>query len=83
MDDITYPQKNETNKCQTKEVAFFGYVRGTNLTQDHHLHIPGVGDFTCEDIKGLNDPLPVVDDDGVSRFYVVHSFQFEHDLIMK
>jgi len=63
IDDITYPN-NEDKDDDARVVAFYGYLRGTNLTSGASVHIPGVGDFAADQIKALNDPLPLLDDDG-------------------
>lgn len=66
VDDVTYPNNDKNDGDSTKEIAFYGYVRGTNFSDNQPIHVPGVGDFTCENVKRLNDPLPFVDNDGVS-----------------
>ena len=72
VEDITYPNNVEIDEDQNKEIAFYGYIRGTNFSDNQKIHIPGVGDFTCENVKSLVDPLPIVDDDGVSSFLMYY-----------
>ena len=60
-EDITHPSKiEEDEKCQ-RSVAFYGYVRGTNLKAGTKVHLIGVGDFEMADLSPLPDPCPVLD----------------------
>ena len=60
-EDITHPSKiEEDEKCQ-RSVAFYGYVRGTNLKEGMKVHLIGVGDYGMVEINALDDPCPVFD----------------------
>lgn len=60
-EDITHPSKiEEDEKCE-RSVAFYGYVRGTNLKEGMKVHLIGVGDYGMVEIDALSDPCPVFD----------------------
>lgn len=60
-EDITHPSKiEEDEKCE-RSVAFYGYVRGTNLKEGMKVHLIGVGDYGMAEVSALPDPCPVVD----------------------
>ncbi|KAK1745576.1 ribosomal biogenesis protein BMS1 [Skeletonema marinoi] len=62
-EDITHPSKiEEDEKCE-RSVAFYGYVRGTNLKEGMKVHLIGVGDYSMAEVNALPDPCPVVDKD--------------------
>mmetsp|Transcript_12476 Transcript_12476/g.24913 ORF Transcript_12476/g.24913 Transcript_12476/m.24913 type:complete len:1194 (+) Transcript_12476:23-3604(+) len=62
-EDITHPSKiEEDEKCE-RSVAFYGYVRGTNLKEGMKVHLIGVGDYSMSEVNALPDPCPVVDKD--------------------
>lgn len=62
-EDITHPSKiEEDEKCE-RSVAFYGYVRGTNLKEGMKVHLIGVGDYDMAEVSALPDPCPVVDKD--------------------
>lgn len=66
-EDITHPSRiEEDGKCQ-RSVAFYGYVRGTNLKAGTKVHVIGVGDFEMADLSPLPDPCPVLDGEGAGR----------------
>ena len=44
-------------------MAFYGYVRGTNLKEGMKVHLIGVGDYGMAEVSALPDPCPVVDKD--------------------
>ncbi|KAL9178696.1 hypothetical protein ACHAXT_003827 [Thalassiosira profunda] len=60
-EDITHPSKiEEDEKCE-RSVAFYGYVRGTNLKGGTKVHLIGVGDYGMAEVGALPDPCPVFD----------------------
>ncbi|KAL7535066.1 hypothetical protein ACHAXR_009454, partial [Thalassiosira sp. AJA248-18] len=62
-EDITHPSKIEEEgreKC-ARSVAFYGYVRGTNLKEGMKVHLIGVGDYGMAEVSALPDPCPVFD----------------------
>ena len=57
--DVTPPTKMEQNEKCDREVALYGYLRGTNFpANDARVHVPGVGDLTVKEIEVLPDPCP-------------------------
>ena len=60
-EDITHPSKIEENEKCARSVAFYGYVRGTNLKEGMKVHLIGVGDYGMVEISALEDPCPVFD----------------------
>ena len=59
MLDLTQPVKlEEESKCD-RQVAFYGYLRGTTFPGTNcGVHVPGVGDFKVSHIEALPDPCP-------------------------
>ena len=59
IEDLTEPAlKDQEPKCD-REVALYGFVRGSNLNATNEVHLPGVGDFTPSEISVLPDPCPL------------------------
>ena len=57
--DITAPTTLENNAKCDREIALYGYLRGTNFPADNaRVHIPGVGDLSVREIEALPDPCP-------------------------
>lgn len=57
--DVTPPTKIEENEKCDRDIALYGYLRGTNFPAlDARVHIPGVGDLTVKEIEALPDPCP-------------------------
>ncbi|KAI0021277.1 hypothetical protein F4780DRAFT_296781 [Xylariomycetidae sp. FL0641] len=56
--DITHPTKVEEDEKCDRSVVLSGYLRGTNFSQNQRCHIPGLGDFTIQNIEALPDPCP-------------------------
>jgi ribosome biogenesis protein BMS1 len=57
--DVTPPIEIEENEKCDRQVALYGYLRGTNFpAQNARVHIPGVGDLTVKEIEALPDPCP-------------------------
>ena len=54
-DDIRLAPESDRN------IALYGYVRGTNLPDNSWVHIPGCGDYRIAEIKLLDDPCPLPD----------------------
>jgi ribosome biogenesis protein BMS1 len=57
--DVTPPTKIEEDEKCDRDIALYGYLRGTNFPAlDARVHIPGVGDLTVREIEALPDPCP-------------------------
>ncbi|EHY58379.1 Glycoside hydrolase 2 (Mannanase, beta-galactosidase) [Exophiala dermatitidis] len=57
--DVTPPTEIEENEKCDRQVALYGYLRGTNFPAEQaRVHIPGVGDLTVKEIEALPDPCP-------------------------
>ena len=48
-----------------REVAMFGYVRGTHLKAGQRVHVIGAGDFGMTEVTALADPCPLPSKDKV------------------
>ncbi|KAJ9608841.1 Glycoside hydrolase 2 (Mannanase, beta-galactosidase) [Cladophialophora chaetospira] len=57
--DVTPPTEIEENQKCDRQVALYGYLRGTNFpAYGARVHVPGVGDLTVREIEALPDPCP-------------------------
>lgn len=57
--DVTPPTKIEADEKCDREIALYGYLRGTNFpARNTRVHVPGVGDLTVKEIEVLPDPCP-------------------------
>ena len=57
--DVTAPTKIEEDEKCDRDIALYGYLRGTNFPAlDARVHVPGVGDLTVREIEALPDPCP-------------------------
>ena len=57
--DVTPPTKIEEDEKCDRDIALYGYLRGTNFPAlGARVHIPGVGDLTVKEIEALPDPCP-------------------------
>ena len=57
--DVTPPTEIEANEKCDRQIALYGYLRGTNFPAlNARVHIPGVGDLTVKEIEALPDPCP-------------------------
>lgn len=57
--DVTPPTQIEENEKCDRQIALYGYLRGTNFpATDARVHVPGVGDLTVREIEALPDPCP-------------------------
>ncbi|KAJ1985733.1 Glycoside hydrolase 2 (Mannanase, beta-galactosidase) [Dimargaris cristalligena] len=59
MEDLTDPALIHANPKVDRTVTLYGYLRGTNLKPNARVHLPGVGDFSLDDVSMLNDPCPL------------------------
>ncbi|CAM9787485.1 unnamed protein product, partial [Laminaria digitata] len=66
-EDITYPQKVLEDPSCDREVAMFGYVRGTHLKAGQRVHVIGAGDFGMTEVTALEDPCPLPNKDKVAN----------------
>ncbi len=59
LTDLTHPSLVEENPHADRDICFYGYLRGTNLSVNlPRVHIPGVGDFIVSEVSSLPDPCP-------------------------
>ncbi|ODV92644.1 hypothetical protein CANCADRAFT_17495, partial [Tortispora caseinolytica NRRL Y-17796] len=59
MVDLTHPAEIENNPNIDRQIALYGYVRGTAIpATGAKVHIPGVGDTTIVEIEANADPCP-------------------------
>ncbi|KAG0630203.1 hypothetical protein M758_1G161900 [Ceratodon purpureus] len=59
FEDLTPPERvQEDPKCD-RNVALFGYLRGSNLKLGMKVHIAGVGDCKLAGVSALEDPCPL------------------------
>eukprot|EP00767_Chilomastix_cuspidata_P004575 gnl/Chilomastix_cuspidata/473.p1 GENE.gnl/Chilomastix_cuspidata/473~~gnl/Chilomastix_cuspidata/473.p1 ORF type:complete len:1115 (-),score=304.92 gnl/Chilomastix_cuspidata/473:1407-4751(-) len=58
VEDLTPAADVARDRWQPREVAMFGYVRGTFMRTEQRVHIPGVGDFLPDEMRILKDPAP-------------------------
>lgn len=57
--DVTPPTQIEENEKCDRQVALYGYLRGTNFpAEGARVHVPGVGDLAVREIEALPDPCP-------------------------
>lgn len=57
LEDLTSESKiEESNGKCSRNMAFYGYLRGTRFKPDTRVHIPGLGDWDISSIKKLPDP---------------------------
>ncbi|XP_078055888.1 ribosome biogenesis protein BMS1 homolog isoform X2 [Mustelus asterias] len=59
MEDLTNPEDIRKNQKCDRKVSMYGYLRGTYLKKSSQTHIPGVGDFTVNEVGFLPDPCPL------------------------
>ncbi|KAG9138788.1 hypothetical protein Leryth_007419 [Lithospermum erythrorhizon] len=59
FEDVTPPEKVETNNKCDRNVTLYGYLRGCNLKKGTRVHIAGVGDYSLAGITALADPCPL------------------------
>uniref|UniRef100_A0A4W4EIV6 Bms1-type G domain-containing protein n=1 Tax=Electrophorus electricus TaxID=8005 RepID=A0A4W4EIV6_ELEEL len=59
MEDLTDPEAIRLDPKCDRTVSLYGYLRGTFLKNKGQIHIPGVGDFSVEDLSFLPDPCPL------------------------
>ncbi|KAI0593099.1 hypothetical protein F4775DRAFT_579438 [Biscogniauxia sp. FL1348] len=56
--DITHPSLVEEDEKCDRSIMLSGYLRGSNFSQNQRCHIPGLGDFTVQNVEALPDPCP-------------------------
>ncbi|XP_041032407.1 ribosome biogenesis protein BMS1 homolog isoform X1 [Carcharodon carcharias] len=59
MEDLTNPEDIRKNQKCDRKVSMYGYLRGTYFKKNSQIHIPGVGDFTANEVGFLPDPCPL------------------------
>ncbi len=60
-EDLTPPQLLSENPNCDRDVALYGFVRGTHFRQGGVVHLLGGGDFELNDVMQLADPCPLLD----------------------
>lgn len=57
--DVTPPTDMEKDPKCDRQIALYGYLRGTNFpAQNGKVHVPGVGDLDVSEMEALPDPCP-------------------------
>ena len=59
MEDLTACDEVRLAPESDRNIALYGYVRGTNLPDNSWVHVPGCGDYKIAEIKLLQDPCPL------------------------
>eukprot|EP00887_Chlorella_sp_A99_P004810 scaffold4.g4810.t1 len=59
FEDITPEEAVRENPKCDRDVALYGYVRGTNWKEGIRVHLAGVGDYSASDVAALPDPCPL------------------------
>ncbi|XP_067828879.1 LOW QUALITY PROTEIN: ribosome biogenesis protein BMS1 homolog [Heptranchias perlo] len=59
MEDLTNPEDIRRNQKCDRKVSMYGYLRGTYLKNNSQIHVPGMGDFTVNEVGFLPDPCPL------------------------
>ncbi|KFK23541.1 hypothetical protein AALP_AAs66918U000300 [Arabis alpina] len=59
FEDVTRPEKVESDKKCDRNIALYGYLRGCNLKEGMNVHISGVGDYGLASVSVLDDPCPL------------------------
>ncbi|CAM9384481.1 unnamed protein product [Chrysoparadoxa australica] len=67
FEDITNPALVQEDSNCDRDVAMFGYVRGTNLKPSSAVHVIGAGDFKMSSLTALPDPCGLPGHSGETR----------------
>jgi len=59
IEDLTDPEQIRRDRGSDRRVSMYGFVRGTPLTANSDIHIPGCGDFRLKNISAQLDPCPL------------------------
>lgn len=59
FEDTTSPEAIRKNEKCDRDVAVYGYLRGTNWKKGTTAHIAGAGDFRPTDVEAMPDPCPL------------------------
>ncbi|KAI6647112.1 Bms1l protein [Oopsacas minuta] len=59
VEDLTPFEDMRLEPSIDRNIALYGYIRGTNLPDNSWVHIPGCGDYRIGEIKLLQDPCPL------------------------
>ncbi|GKV36233.1 hypothetical protein SLEP1_g44383 [Rubroshorea leprosula] len=62
FEDVTPPERVQTNNKCDRNVTLYGYLRGCNLKKGAKVHVAGVGDYSLASVSGLSDPCPLPSD---------------------
>ncbi|TEB14480.1 hypothetical protein C9890_0674 [Perkinsus sp. BL_2016] len=53
------PTEEEREQSETMDVSIYGYVCGSRLRRGQLAHIPGLGDYTIDQVEPMIDPCPL------------------------
>ena len=56
IEDVTPSSRIAIDEKCDRDVAFYGYVRGTHLKPGIKVHLVGVGDYSLDNVTALEDP---------------------------
>lgn len=59
LEDTTSPEAVRQNEKCDRDIAVYGYLRGTNWKPGTTAHIAGAGDFRPREIDAMPDPCPL------------------------
>ncbi|KAF3785526.1 Ribosome biogenesis protein [Nymphaea thermarum] len=59
FEDVTPPEKVQSNKKCDRNITLYGYLRGCNMKKGTKVHVAGVGDYHLASITCLADPCPL------------------------
>lgn len=59
FEDTTSPEAIRKNPKCDRDIAIYGYLRGTNWKQGTTAHIAGAGDYRPSEVEQMPDPCPL------------------------
>lgn len=59
FEDTTSPEAIRRNPKCDRDIAVYGYLRGTNWKQGTTAHIAGAGDYRPTEVEAMPDPCPL------------------------
>ena len=59
FEDTTSPEAIRRNPRCDRDIAIYGYLRGTNWKQGTTAHIAGAGDYRPTEVEQMPDPCPL------------------------
>ena len=58
LEDVTDPALVQADPKVDRTVVCFGYVRGTFFKPAMRIHVPGLGDYSMDSVRAVEDPCP-------------------------